>query len=85
MMNALEAMNEVYGHLNEGDVASAQRAVCTIESNACVLPSSIFERVLRAAVEADSLLPFYREFCERAYGRATFASMLASMEAKRAA
>jgi hypothetical protein len=82
MANAVEAMGEVMGYLNEGNVAGAQAAVCAIEADSCTLPSCIFERVLRASVEAGCLLPFYAEFCERSYGRKAYAAMLASMTSK---
>lgn len=64
-MTALEAMEEVNGFLSDGNVAGAQAAVVAIESEGSVLPSSVFERVLRAAVEQKVLLPFYRDFIKR--------------------
>jgi len=82
MANVVEAMGEVFGYLNAGDVAGAQAAVCAIESEVSTLPSSIFERVLRDSVKAGCVLPFFADFCERAYGRKTYADMLASMTAK---
>jgi hypothetical protein len=84
MASAVEAMGEVYGYLNDGNVAGAQAAVCAIESESSALPSCVFERVLRDAVKAGCLLPFYADFCERAYGRKAFAGMLAGLTAQAA-
>lgn len=75
-MTALEAMNEVYGFLNEGNVAGAQAAVVTIESEGSVLPSSVFERVLRAARDSYTLLPFYAQFCRSAFGEGVYDRIL---------
>ena len=80
-MNTMQAMGEVYGYLRDGDVASAQCAVCAIEEKASVLPSSMFEHVLRAAVERDGLLPFFADFFRRVYGEETFTNMVESMQA----
>ena len=75
-MTALEAMNEVNGFLNDGNIAGAQAAVVAIEAEQTVLPSSVFERVLRKAVESGELLPFYADFCKRAYNEEVFVSIV---------
>jgi len=77
-MTAIEAMNEVNGYLNAGNIAGAQAAVVAIEAEQTVLPSSVFERVLRKAVESGELLPFYADFCKSAYGRDVYEVIEAS-------
>ena len=67
-MSTLEAMSEVMSYLNAGDYAMAQCAVMSFERNGSCLPSSMFERVLRASISADQLLPLYADWCKRAYG-----------------
>jgi hypothetical protein len=80
-MTVIEAMNAVTKRLLEQDIVGAQHTVLVIERAGSTLPSSTFERVLKAAVHADCLLPAYREFCEGAYGRAVFANLLAGLKA----
>lgn len=75
-MSVLDAMNRVQSLLNAGELEDAQLAVYEIESRESVLPSSMFESVLRAAVKADRLLPRYEQFCNGAYGRRQYASMV---------
>lgn len=75
-MNVVEAMNRVLGHLESGDVCAAQQAVICIEARESVLPSGVFVRVLRAALEANDVLPAYATFCTLAYGKAQFAAMV---------
>lgn len=80
-MNAIEAMCEVFGYLETGDFACAQCAVMAIEQEHSVLPSSVFEKVLRAAIAADELLPQYAEWCRNAYGRRAYAEIVAQIAA----
>jgi hypothetical protein len=79
MSNAIEAMHEVYEYLNSGDFAMAQCAVMARESEAITLPSSVFEKVLRLSIANDQLLPLYASWCERAFGRRSYASIVHSV------
>jgi hypothetical protein len=76
MDNAIAAMNSVLEHLAAGDVIGAQGIVMVVESIKATLPSSMFEKVLKAAIAADCLTTEYRTWCERAYGRKVFAAMV---------
>lgn len=67
-MDTMTAMRTVYDHLRDNRLIEAQNAVVDIEREGCFLPSSMFERVLTRAMEADVLQPWYAEFCRRAYG-----------------
>lgn len=80
-MTAIEAMDTVTKQLLANDLIGAQHAVLNIEKHQSVLPSSTFERVLKASVHADCLLPTYSEFCQRAYGRAAYANIVAKAKA----
>lgn len=80
-MNVVTAMNKVYALLNANDLAGAQDAVMTIEDTHCVLPSSVFEQVLRSAAKAGKLEPSYATWCARAYGRKSFAALMAEIMA----
>jgi hypothetical protein len=80
-MTAVEAMREVYGFLNDSNVAGAQAAVVAIENEGSVLPSSVFERVLEQAVEAGKLASFYANFCKRAYGEGVYNGIVDSAKA----
>ena len=75
-MNAMIAMSRVFGHLTDNNVVAAQQAVLSIEAKGSVLPSSVFERVLRAAVAAGELQPAYATFCVSAYGKAAFTKIV---------
>jgi len=75
-MSSVEAMNCVNEHLAAGDVTGAQAIVILIEKQSSILPSSMFERVLRAAVKADCLTDDYSQWCERAYGRRQWPDVL---------
>lgn len=79
-MDVLEAMEAVTKCLLAQDLIGAQHQVLNIEANGSVLPSSTFERVLKAAVHANCLLPAYREFCERSYGRQQFTDLLLTIK-----
>lgn len=76
-MGAIEAMARVFAHLDDGDAVAAQRAVLGIEARGSVLPSSMFERVLRAAIEQDDLTPEYAHFCRAAYGAKVYVDLCA--------
>lgn len=76
VMDAINAMQCVNEHLDAGDVIGAQAIVMIIEREHCVLPSSTFERVLKAATAAECLTAEYRSWCELAYGRVQFAAMV---------
>lgn len=75
-MTSIEAMNEVNGFLNDGNIVGAQAAVVAIEANGSVLPSSTFGRVLRAAAEQDAVLPLYRKFCRDMFGSEVYQQIL---------
>lgn len=75
-MEVLEAMNAVTKALLAHDLIGAQHIVMNIERTRSVLPSSTFERVLKAAFHGNCLLPAYREFCDRAYSRKVVNEML---------
>lgn len=75
-MDAINAMQCVNEHLAAGDIAAAQAIAMVIEKNQSALPSSTFERVLKAAIAAGCLTAEYRSWCERAYGRKQFAAMV---------
>ena len=87
-MNTIDAMDLINQHLHANELVLAQQKVIAIEStrpgpgnmHPARLPSSVFERVLRAAVRAGELTEDYRTFCERAYGRATFVRLLESIK-----
>lgn len=78
-MPAIEAMREVYGFLNDGNVVGAQAAVVAIENEGNVLPSCVFERVLKRALATGLLAPFYANFCKRAYGEDAYSEIVAAV------
>jgi len=77
-VTALEAMDEVNGYLDDGNIAGAQAAVVAIEQEQTVLPSSVFGRVLREALKTDSILPFYSEFCKRVFSADAYNDIVAT-------
>jgi len=71
-MTEVDVMMEVIGLVNDGAIVRAQERVLEIETapiGAPRLPSSVFERVLRAALRAECLTTDYEAFCRRSYGR----------------
>lgn len=72
-MSTVEAMNKVNALLDSGELAAAQTAVLANES---VLPASVFERVLKAAVASNMLTADYARFCDARFGRGVFANMV---------
>jgi hypothetical protein len=75
-MTTLEAMSFIEKQLAAGEVVAAQGTVMHLESERSTLPSSYFERVLRAALEGSCLTAEYRAWCERSYGASTFGYLL---------
>ena len=67
--DAMEAMDRVFTLLKAGKLKEAQKEVLQIEKEGnSQLPSSIYEKVLKAAIHGKALLPEYATFCKRAYG-----------------
>jgi hypothetical protein len=80
MATPVEALCEVFGLLNTGNLVGAQASVLAHESGKCALPSSVFEHVLMAAVKADELLPEYESFCRNSYGHQVYQQIVAQAQ-----
>jgi hypothetical protein len=78
-MTPVEAVALVFGLVRIKSWTSAQQAILDIESQGSILPSSVFELVLRHSLLADRLLDEYADFCKRSYGREQYQAIIVAI------